>query len=104
MRDGVQEIREVFERAGSQVALLSNAEVIGHATAGLDAITRPAQAIALVWEPRTVENTSAMLRMLADIAEVGEKRAAENESSTDEDGTVHHSESCDGQSGPCKCG
>lgn len=77
MSDGIQEIRDVFENMGSPVALGTDAEVLSHATGALEAVSPIAGRIGTVWQPRTIDTASGMLRALADIAEIGERRAAE---------------------------
>lgn len=74
---GLDEIREVFERVGSPIALLEDGAVIQHATHSLTLAGGLCEKVANVWEPRSIETTSGMLRTLADLAEIGELRAAE---------------------------
>lgn len=77
---GVAEIRTVFETIGaSKVSAMPDAEVIKHATGALTAIEPVCTAILRVWEPENIETMSELLHALAEIAEVGEARAAVDE-------------------------
>lgn len=77
--NGIEKMREVFERVGSDISREDGPVIVNHAVHSIHKVTLSVEEVMNVWRPAHETKLSEALRALADLAEIGEGKVAEEE-------------------------